>query len=237
MADVISQTKIFNIFSGSLQTTSVAKILSSYCHRYIYEYIPHRDLWINRLYFKIWNSTEKEWLTIDTCDVNNLEPSKFRTGAENGHQQICYFNGNKEDKIFNRFLAARKETSADEIIFSIANLIDKSNNLEKACYKIENELILFGTGGGGGVQNSPLVFFFKYLQNGKRYDFVLLWLLVITYFKWCCQIYRENFDWLTSYCDFVRGVPKNSKKKSFFKQLFSNKFFCKIFQVHIMLKW
>ena len=29
-----SQTKIFNIFSGSLQTTSVAKILSSYCNRY-----------------------------------------------------------------------------------------------------------------------------------------------------------------------------------------------------------
>ena len=49
-----------NIFSGSLQTTSVAKILSSYCHRYIYEYIPHRDLWIDRLYFKISNSTEKE---------------------------------------------------------------------------------------------------------------------------------------------------------------------------------
>ena len=153
-----------NIFSGSLQTTSVAKILSSYCHRYIYEYIPHRELWINRLYFKISNSTEKEWLTIDTCDVNNLEPSKFRTDAENGHQQICYFNRNKEDKIFNRFLVARKETSADEIFFSIANLIDKSNNLEKACYKIDNELTLFGTGDEGGeggwVQNSPPSFSF-----------------------------------------------------------------------------
>ena len=31
---ISSQTKIFNIFSGSLQTTSVAKILSSYCNRY-----------------------------------------------------------------------------------------------------------------------------------------------------------------------------------------------------------
>ena len=78
---------------------------------------------------------------------------------------------------------------------------------------------------GGGVQNSPLVFFFKYLQTGKRYDFVLLWLLVITYFKWCCQIYRENFDWLTSYCDFVRGVPKNSKKKSFFQTTFFKQIF------------
>ena len=28
--------------------------------------------------------------------VNNLVPSKFRTGAENEKQQICYFNSNKK---------------------------------------------------------------------------------------------------------------------------------------------
>ena len=39
----ISQAKIFNVFPGSLQTISVAKISSSYCNRYTYEYIPHRD--------------------------------------------------------------------------------------------------------------------------------------------------------------------------------------------------
>ena len=60
------------------------------------------------------------------------------------------------------------------------------------------------------------VFFFKYLQNEKRYDFALLWLLVIIYSERSCQISLENFDWLTIYCDFVRGVPKNSKKKLFF---------------------
>ena len=54
---IISQTKILNIFSSALETTSVAKILSSYCSRYAYEYIPHRDLWISRLYFEISNST------------------------------------------------------------------------------------------------------------------------------------------------------------------------------------
>ena len=81
-------------------------------------------------------------------------------------------------------------------------------------------LILFGM--GGWAKMLPLIFFFKYLKNEKRYDFALLWLLVITYFESFCQISRENFDWLTSYCDFVRGVPKNSKKKFFFflKQLF-----------------
>ena len=31
---IISKTKIFNIFSVSLQTTSLAKVLSSYCNRY-----------------------------------------------------------------------------------------------------------------------------------------------------------------------------------------------------------
>ena len=44
---ILSQTKIFNIFPGSIQASSVAKILSSYCSKYTYEYIPHRDLWIN----------------------------------------------------------------------------------------------------------------------------------------------------------------------------------------------
>ena len=76
---------------------------------------------------------------IDTRDVNNLGPSEFRNGAENGHRQICYFNCNKKHKIFNRFLAVRKEISADEIIFSIVNLIDKPNNLENLYYKIEDE--------------------------------------------------------------------------------------------------
>ena len=34
---ILSQTKIFNILPGSLQTSSVIKILSSYCNRYTYE--------------------------------------------------------------------------------------------------------------------------------------------------------------------------------------------------------
>ena len=79
-------------------------------------------------------------MTIDTRDVNKLGQSKFRTGAKNGHERICYFNHNKKDRIFNRFLVVRKETSVDEIIFSIVNLIDKSNNLENTYYKIGDEL-------------------------------------------------------------------------------------------------
>ena len=82
---IISQTKIFNIFPGSLQTTSVAKILSSYCNRYTYKYIPHRILWINRLFFEIPSSIS---LATDTRDLNNLGPSKFRICARNSHEKV-----------------------------------------------------------------------------------------------------------------------------------------------------
>ena len=85
---ILSQTKIFNIFPGSIQTSSVVKILSSYCSRNSYEYIPFRDLWINRLYFNISSSNKKQCLTIDIRDVNDLGLSRFRTKADNNQKQI-----------------------------------------------------------------------------------------------------------------------------------------------------
>ena len=78
-------------------------------------------------------------------------------------------------------------------------------------------LTLNGKGGGGGKNAPPLVFFFKYLQNKKKYDFALLWHSVITYFERFCQISCEKFDCLTSFCDFVRAVPKIQKQISFQK--------------------
>ena len=92
---IISQTKVFNIFPGSLKTISVAKILSYYCNRDTYEYVHNRDIWINRLYFEISHSNEKKCLTIYTRDVNSLGSAKFRIGAENGKEQTCYYNPNK----------------------------------------------------------------------------------------------------------------------------------------------
>ena len=50
-------------------------------------------------------------MTIDTRDVTNLGPTKFRTQADSNREQICYYNRNKRDKSFNSFLAARKQTS------------------------------------------------------------------------------------------------------------------------------
>ena len=59
--------------------------------------------------------------------VNNLGSSKFRTGPEHDKEQIFYYNYNKNDRAFNRFLAVRKQTSTDAITFFIVNLIDKLN--------------------------------------------------------------------------------------------------------------
>ena len=125
---ILSQTKIFNIFPGSIQASSVIKILTSYCSRYTYKYIPLRDLWFSRLYFDITSSNKKWCLTIDIRDVNDLGPARFRTQAANNKEQTCYYKQNTKDKTFNFFLALRKQTSTiDRIIFSIENLIDKTN--------------------------------------------------------------------------------------------------------------
>ena len=138
---ILSETKIFNIFPGSWQTSSVIKILSSKCNRYTYKYILHRDLCLNRLYFEISNSSKKQCLAIDMRHVNDLGPSKFRTGASNNKEQICYYNYNKKDRAFNFFfLAVRKQTLTDVIIFTIVNLIDKSNKYKDIYFKIGDEL-------------------------------------------------------------------------------------------------
>ena len=138
---ILSQTKIFNIFPGSVQVSSIGKILSSFCSRYRYNYIPNRYLWINRLYFDILNSSYKQCLTIDTRDVHDLGPAKFRTQAKNNREQICYYNRNKRDKSFDSFLAVRKQTSStSEIIFSIVNLIDKTNRNDNIYFEINDGL-------------------------------------------------------------------------------------------------
>ena len=94
----MSQTKIFNFFPGSAQASSILRILSSLANRYKNTYISHRNIWINRLYFEISNSQEKQCLTIHIRDVNAFGPGKFRTYANNGTRQICYYNRNKTHK-------------------------------------------------------------------------------------------------------------------------------------------
>ena len=110
--------------------------MSSFASRYKHNYVPHQNVWINRLYFEISNSRQKRCLTIDTRDINDLGPAKF-----SGTEQICYYNRNKKDTTFNSFLAVRKETSFTfEINFSIVEVIDNISKQDAIYPEISDEL-------------------------------------------------------------------------------------------------
>ena len=82
---IMSQTKIFNFFPGSVHAFSMIKILSYFASRNRNTYIANWNIWINWLYFEISNSRQKQCLTIDTRDINDLGPAKFRTQADSGY--------------------------------------------------------------------------------------------------------------------------------------------------------
>ena len=118
--------------------------MSSFANRYKNTYIPTPNVWINLLYFEISNSREKQCLTVDTRDVNNLGPGKFRTQADNGMRQICYYNRNKTDASFNSFLTTREQTSQEgEIKFSIVKVINKINKTNVTYSELRDELNSF----------------------------------------------------------------------------------------------
>ena len=114
---LMSQTHIFNFFPGSIHNSKILKTLFLFANRQKNTYLPNRQVWLNKLYYEISNSKEKKCLTIDTRDINEFGPGKFRTNAENGEQQTCYFNKNNSDSYFKSFISKRAQ--ADPIIFSI----------------------------------------------------------------------------------------------------------------------
>ena len=138
---IMSQTNIFSFFPVSVQASSIQRILSSLTSRYRNTYIPNWNIWINKLYFDISNSKLKQCLTIDTREVNDLGPGKFRTQANSGTEQICYYNRNKKDTSFNSFLATRQETSSpSEINFSIVKVIDNVNKHDSINSDVSDKL-------------------------------------------------------------------------------------------------
>ena len=78
--------------------------------------------------------------------VVTLGPSKFRNNAESGTEQICYYNRNQKDKSFNRFLALRKETANESIIFEIRNIVEETKTGSFDYYDINSELEEFNSG-------------------------------------------------------------------------------------------
>ena len=104
---MLSQTKIFNIFPSSIQLGNILKILTNNCNREKINYIPARDLWINRLYFSLPDESKYSCLTIDkkikTCKKSG--PAKYWTKTDNNFEQFCYFYQNKTDMLINKLLS------------------------------------------------------------------------------------------------------------------------------------
>ena len=58
--------------------------MSPHCNRYNYDHIPHRDSWINHLFFnffEISNSSKRQCLTIDMRYVNKTGAKMKKSGS------------------------------------------------------------------------------------------------------------------------------------------------------------
>ena len=80
---IMSQTRNINFFPGSVHSSRILKNLALFASRQKNTYLPNRQVWLNKLYFKISNSKEKNCLTIGAREVNELGPGKFRMSADN----------------------------------------------------------------------------------------------------------------------------------------------------------
>ena len=80
---IMSQTRIINFFPGSVHSSRILKNLALFASRQKNTYLLNRQVWLNKLYFKISNSKEKNCLTIGAREVNELGPGKFRMSADN----------------------------------------------------------------------------------------------------------------------------------------------------------
>ena len=94
--------------------------MALFASRQRHTYLPNNQVWLNKLYFQISNSKEKQCLTVDTGDVNDFGPGKFRTSAENNKEQTC-----NSDSRYKCYVA--KCINQDKLVFSISNQIFDRN--------------------------------------------------------------------------------------------------------------
>ena len=75
------------------------------------------------------NDNEKTCLTIDCSGINKNGPGRFRTEANNPDKQVCYFNRQKNDQMFNVFTSTRTNQQETEkgIYFQIDRVRSKTN--------------------------------------------------------------------------------------------------------------
>ena len=112
---VMSQIHIFNFFPGSIHNSKILKTLSLFANQQkTLIYLRDRFGLINFI-MKYLIVKKKKCLTVDTRDINEFGPGKFRTSA--GEQQTCYFYKNNSDSYFKSFISQR--TQAERTTFSI----------------------------------------------------------------------------------------------------------------------
>ena len=126
---VISQTTVFNIFPLSVPYQTVVRLLQSNVVRTTTKYLPARSLWINKPFIELANDNEKTCLTTDCSGVNKNGPGRFRTEGNNLDKQVCYFNGQNNDQMFNVFTSTRinKQETEKDICFQIDRVRSKTN--------------------------------------------------------------------------------------------------------------
>ena len=144
---IMSQTHIFNFFPGSIHSGRILKTLSLFASREKNSYLPTNQVWLNKLYFQISNSKEKMCLTIDTRDINEFGPGKFRTNADNTVEQNYYFNRNNTDSRFKCYVGKRDQRNPDKLVFLISeNYFD----INKSSDVLSTRPQLDGTSNGTG---------------------------------------------------------------------------------------
>ena len=104
---IIPQTKVFNIFPSSVPYQTVARLLQSNVVRTTTKYLPAKPLSINKLFIELANDIEKTCLTNDCGGVNKNGSGRFETEVNNPDKQVCYFNGQNYDQMFNIFTSTR----------------------------------------------------------------------------------------------------------------------------------
>ena len=135
--DEDDKTNNGNIFPSTIQLGNILKILTNNCDRETINYIPARDLWINRLYLSL--SNESKYFC-STIYCRKSDPAKYRTNADGNFEQFCYYGQNKKDRLFNKFLAKRVEQRNNSLVFQIHSMINITKSCETKIYEAVQEL-------------------------------------------------------------------------------------------------
>ena len=83
------------------------------------------------------NESKYSCLTID-CRKSGLV--KYRTDADSNFEQFCYYEQNREDRLFNNFLAEKVNQNKNLLVFQIDSVITFTKNGETRINKVVQEL-------------------------------------------------------------------------------------------------